>query len=315
MGATTVTGRLPPEVVQRIVRQNFGRFRMCYEQGLAKNPNLEGRVSTRFVINRDGSVAAVFNAGSDLPDSSVQNCVQAAFQGLTFTQPEAGIVTVIYPIMFSPGDAGPPTTPELQASAGGPIATIGHEPQPCGAGADLPLEERRLLWQERWSKTGQQSFGLTIYTYAVAHCEASTWRERAALLTLIVSQLNSIQDRVSLWKSLLLISPTAADTVFRLMLLRVQTSADLRALHDALGFERIEPELLAALLKKGETPNDRLRLLRGAAERFPEDTELALTVLEAYEDVGDDAGGRAWARKLRTRLRRARGMSTISRSS
>jgi hypothetical protein len=34
MGATTVSGRLPPEVIQRIVRQNYGRFRMCYEQGL-----------------------------------------------------------------------------------------------------------------------------------------------------------------------------------------------------------------------------------------------------------------------------------------
>ncbi|HLM76117.1 MAG TPA: FHA domain-containing protein, partial [Polyangiaceae bacterium] len=28
---TSVSGRLPPEVIQRIVRQNFGRFRLCYE--------------------------------------------------------------------------------------------------------------------------------------------------------------------------------------------------------------------------------------------------------------------------------------------
>jgi len=303
LGATTVTGRLPHEVVRRIVRQNFGRFRLCYEQGLAKNANLEGRVSTRFVIGRDGSVSNVANVGSDLPDSGVVGCVQSAFYGLTFPQPEGGIVTVVYPIMFSPGDAGPaapPAGPTIR-TATGPIATIGHEPRPCGAGADLPLEERKLLWQERWAASSKQSLGLTLYVNAVAHCEASTWRERAALLTLIVGGLDSIQDRVGLWKLLLTISPTAADTVFRLMLLRVQTSADLRALHDALGFERIQPELLAALLKKGETPSDRLRLLRGAAERFPEDTELALTVLEAYEDVGDDAGGRAWARKLRRR--------------
>jgi hypothetical protein len=103
MGATTVSGRLPPEVIQRIVRQNFGRFRMCYEQGLGRNPNLEGRVSARFVIGRDGAVSNVSNGGSDLPDSGVVSCVISAFYGLSFPQPEGGIVTVVYPIMLAPG--------------------------------------------------------------------------------------------------------------------------------------------------------------------------------------------------------------------
>ena len=38
-GAATTKGRLPPEVIQRIVRGNFGRFRTCY--GAAK-PGLAG---------------------------------------------------------------------------------------------------------------------------------------------------------------------------------------------------------------------------------------------------------------------------------
>lgn len=103
MGATSVNGRLPAEVIQRIVRQNFGRFRMCYEQGLTRNPNLEGRVAVRFVIGRDGAVSNVGNGGSDIPDSGVVSCVVSAFYGLGFPQPEGGIVTVTYPIMFSPG--------------------------------------------------------------------------------------------------------------------------------------------------------------------------------------------------------------------
>ena len=102
-GVSQVSGRLPPEVIQRIVRQNFGRFRMCYEQGLAANPNLQGRVGVRFVISGDGSVANVQNGGSDLPDSKVVGCVISAFYGVSFPKPENGIVTVTYPIMFSPG--------------------------------------------------------------------------------------------------------------------------------------------------------------------------------------------------------------------
>jgi hypothetical protein len=103
MGATSVSGRLPPEVIQRIVRQNFGRFRLCYENGLRNNPNLQGRVAVRFVIGRDGAVSNVGNGGSDMPDSGVVSCVVRAFYGLSFPQPEGGIVTVVYPIMFSPG--------------------------------------------------------------------------------------------------------------------------------------------------------------------------------------------------------------------
>jgi Ca-activated chloride channel family protein len=106
MGATSVSGRLPPEVIQRIVRQNFGRFRLCYENGLRNNFNLQGRVTVRFVIDRAGAVSSVSNGGSDMPDNGVVSCVMRAFWGLSFPQPEGGIVTVTYPIMFSPGEGG-----------------------------------------------------------------------------------------------------------------------------------------------------------------------------------------------------------------
>lgn len=102
-GDTVASGRLPPEVIQRVVRQNFGRFRGCYEAALRTNPNLAGRVAVRFVIGRDGSVGSAANGGSDLPDGGVVSCVVRAFHGLSFPAPENGIVTVTYPIAFSPG--------------------------------------------------------------------------------------------------------------------------------------------------------------------------------------------------------------------
>ena len=96
-----VVGRLPPETIQRIVRANFGRFRACYEEGLRRNPGLVGRVAVRFVIGRDGAVSNTNDGGSDLPDAAVRSCVVRAFYGLSFPQPEGGIVTVDYPISFS----------------------------------------------------------------------------------------------------------------------------------------------------------------------------------------------------------------------
>jgi len=101
--STNVSGRIPPEVIQRIVRQNFGRFRACYETGLRSNPSLSGRVAVRFVVGRDGSVSNVGNGGSDLPDGGVVSCVVNSFRGLSFPAPEEGIVTVGYSIQLSPG--------------------------------------------------------------------------------------------------------------------------------------------------------------------------------------------------------------------
>jgi hypothetical protein len=103
-GGVDVNGRLPPEIIQRIVRQNFGRFRLCYENGLRASPNLQGRVTVKFVIDRSGAVAMTADAGSDIPDRSVSQCVVRSFANLSFPQPEGGMVTVVYPIMFNPGD-------------------------------------------------------------------------------------------------------------------------------------------------------------------------------------------------------------------
>ncbi len=100
-GAAIVNGRLPPEVIQRIVRQNFGRFRMCYESGLKRDPTIEGKVAVRFVIDTNGEVSSVSDAGSTMPDKSIVSCVQRALGGLSFPMPEGGIVTVVFPIVFS----------------------------------------------------------------------------------------------------------------------------------------------------------------------------------------------------------------------
>jgi hypothetical protein len=105
-GTTTVNGRLPPEVIQRIVRQNFGRFRLCYENGLRSDPKLAGTVATKFVIGADGSVSNVASDASTttMKDSGVVSCVTRSFSNLSFPQPEGGVVVVIYPLIFDPGD-------------------------------------------------------------------------------------------------------------------------------------------------------------------------------------------------------------------
>jgi hypothetical protein len=101
-GPISTNGHLPAEVIQRIVRQNAGRSRFCYEQGLRGNPTLTGRVTVKFLIARDGSVGFASDGGSDLPDASVTSCVVRSFSNLSFPAPDNGVVTVVYPLTFSP---------------------------------------------------------------------------------------------------------------------------------------------------------------------------------------------------------------------
>jgi hypothetical protein len=108
-GGAEVNGRLPPEVIQRIVRQHFGGMRLCYENGLKANAKLRGRVSVSFTIGEDGHVshaAAIDppNAAPRIPDPRVVSCVVSVFASLEYPAPEGGKVTVVYPINFNPGD-------------------------------------------------------------------------------------------------------------------------------------------------------------------------------------------------------------------
>jgi hypothetical protein len=124
-----VKGRLAPEIIQRIVRDNFAGMRTCYEEGLRRDPTLKGKISTKFVIGLDGTVSSAADVHDappserpDLPealrdvdgrrqreeprfpDPEVTACVVARFKALKFPQPQGGIVTVVYPVIFQPGE-------------------------------------------------------------------------------------------------------------------------------------------------------------------------------------------------------------------
>jgi len=120
-GTATVSGALPIDVIRRIVRQNLGRFRLCYENEHKSDPKLQGHVDIKFIIDRDGSVSHAEAHRSDLPNRLVQ-CVVHSVEILSFPQPEANTVTVLYPIRFEPadgpGDGASPPCASADAGAG-----------------------------------------------------------------------------------------------------------------------------------------------------------------------------------------------------
>jgi len=94
--------RLPPEQIQRIIRERYPAIRNCYESGLASNPHLKGKITTRFTIGRDGGVSSAHVEHNELHDCRVAKCIREEMAKCTFPKPKYGIVTVVYPLMFEP---------------------------------------------------------------------------------------------------------------------------------------------------------------------------------------------------------------------
>jgi hypothetical protein len=101
-GKREVSRRLPPEVIQKVVRSGFANVGVCYDQGVARDPDLAGHIAIRFVIDLDGTTIDARVASNTLRDCGVAQCVANSFLKLRFPKPDKGKVTIVYPISFSP---------------------------------------------------------------------------------------------------------------------------------------------------------------------------------------------------------------------
>jgi hypothetical protein len=96
MGAMAVMGKdLSPEVITRVVRNDNARLLSCYQQGLATNPQLEGRITAKLVIDAAGAIATNNAGGSDLPDANVLACVLSELTKLHFPARKPGSTTSV----------------------------------------------------------------------------------------------------------------------------------------------------------------------------------------------------------------------------
>ncbi|WP_437500972.1 hypothetical protein [Sorangium sp. So ce1099] len=121
---------IPPHVVRRVVQENFGAMRACYEKGLRQNPKLGGRIPVHLAVDGQGKVtyagdadrppadapllialpspgaAAPSSPAPPLRDEKVVGCVLEVFRGLKFPSAadRKGVATVVYPVVFGVDD-------------------------------------------------------------------------------------------------------------------------------------------------------------------------------------------------------------------
>lgn len=106
------TNGLSPGEIREVFQGSLDHFRACYQEGLARNPKLRGRVTLLLVIDGSGRVAeadllreAAHDAlPTDLPDPQALDCMLDVARQQRFPAFAGGEVTVVYPILFAPED-------------------------------------------------------------------------------------------------------------------------------------------------------------------------------------------------------------------
>ncbi len=97
-----VLGALSSSDISDVVRDNTPMIKACYEEGLAIDPELAGRVDIKIVIGSTGAVTQGEVNESTLDSLDVEDCILDVMTGLQFPEPEGGgIVIVTYPFVLA----------------------------------------------------------------------------------------------------------------------------------------------------------------------------------------------------------------------
>lgn len=90
-------GSIDKDTLRSFLQAHAGEIQMCYEQALAEDKLLGGKVTLRWTVQPDGSVvdASVDEAGTTLRNRKLHDCMLARVVGWKFPRPEGGGPVVI----------------------------------------------------------------------------------------------------------------------------------------------------------------------------------------------------------------------------
>ena len=99
-----VTGSLNESLINKLVKRKLSPIRYCYQREAAKIPSLGGKITFKFVIEKDGVVSQVSVKKTTMPaegGTAVSACIKKQLKTLKF--PTGNSITIVsYPFSFSP---------------------------------------------------------------------------------------------------------------------------------------------------------------------------------------------------------------------
>ncbi len=96
-----ILGGLDPDVIAAIIRRYLPQIQHCYEQQLALNPKLKGKVAVSFTIAGNGRVKKAKIIESSLKSKATESCIVKKVLKWKFPKPRGGgTVGVKYPFLL-----------------------------------------------------------------------------------------------------------------------------------------------------------------------------------------------------------------------
>lgn len=93
-----------PETVEGVIEQHQHEIVGCYRERLSAKPRLKGSLTVKFIVEKDGSVAAPVIENSSLNDENVESCITNTVRRLEFPEPVSNQRTVWkFPFQFRAG--------------------------------------------------------------------------------------------------------------------------------------------------------------------------------------------------------------------
>ena len=102
-GKGNIMGFCKEKDILRVVGGRQRGIQYCYEKELARNPELNGKVTMGWRISLDGKVAKVVVQNSTLGNKSVEGCMKRQIQRWRFPKPEGGMCQIRFPFVFNAG--------------------------------------------------------------------------------------------------------------------------------------------------------------------------------------------------------------------
>ena len=103
-GNSVKLGSLEKTAITEGVMARAAAVKDCYDQAVAANSGLSGRVTVRWVIEETGQVGTVgvIRDRTTLKDEDFEQCLIGVVRSMTFPAPVGGIVVPTFPFDFAP---------------------------------------------------------------------------------------------------------------------------------------------------------------------------------------------------------------------
>jgi Ca-activated chloride channel family protein len=99
LGSLAVKGGLTEQIVRKEIESVLDSIRTSYDDALASDAGLKGKLVLKFIIQPDGSIGKFTVVTNEL-NSDLEQEVRTLIERLHFTNLSGGIVTVTVPLIF-----------------------------------------------------------------------------------------------------------------------------------------------------------------------------------------------------------------------